>query len=45
MTMLANRAIEEGLTTGLLSATADGRGLYSAMGWTIRGELAGAFRS
>ena len=45
MTMLGNRALDEGLTTGLLSATADGRGLYSALGWEIRGELAGAFRS
>jgi len=45
MTMLGNRALDEGLTTGLLSATADGRWLYSALGWTIRGELAGAFRS
>ncbi|RLP82513.1 hypothetical protein EAD89_28500 [Micromonospora sp. BL4] len=45
MTMLGNRALDEGLTTGLLSATADGRGLYSALGWSIRGEMAGAFRS
>jgi hypothetical protein len=45
MTMLGNRALDEGLTTGLLSATADGRRLYSALGWEIRGELAGAFRS
>ena len=45
MTMLGNRALEEGLTTGLLSATAEGRALYSALGWAIRGELAGAVRS
>jgi GNAT superfamily N-acetyltransferase len=45
MTMLGNRALDEGLTTGLLSATADGQALYSALGWAIRGELAGAFRS
>lgn len=45
MTMLGNRALDEGLTTGLLSATTDGQALYSALGWTIRGELAGAFRS
>jgi hypothetical protein len=45
MTMLGNRALDEGLATGLISATTDGRGLYSALGWEIRGELAGAFRS
>jgi GNAT superfamily N-acetyltransferase len=45
MTMLGNRALDDGLTTGLLSATADGQALYSALGWAIRGELAGAFRS
>jgi hypothetical protein len=45
MAMLGNRALDEGLSTGLLSATADGRGLYSALGWTIRGEPAGACRS
>ena len=45
MTMLGNRALDEGLTTGLLSATTDEQALYSALGWAIRGELAGAFRS
>jgi GNAT superfamily N-acetyltransferase len=45
MTMLGNRALDDGLSMGLLSATADGRGLYKALGWTICGELAGAFRS
>ena len=45
MTVLGNRALADGLTTGLLSATADGRALYSALGWGVRGELAGAFRS
>jgi predicted GNAT family acetyltransferase len=45
MTMLGNRALDDGLTTGLLSATADGQALYSALGWVNRGELAGAFRS
>jgi GNAT superfamily N-acetyltransferase len=45
MTVLGNRALDEGLTTGLLSATAEGRALYRALGWAIRGELAGAFRS
>jgi GNAT superfamily N-acetyltransferase len=45
MTLLGNRALEEGLTTGLLSATAEGQALYSAMGWATHGELAGAFRS
>jgi len=45
MTMLGNRALDEGLTTGLLSATTDGKALYAALGWAVRGELAGAFRS
>lgn len=45
MTMLANRALDEGLTTGVLSATEQGRHLYAALGWTIRDELAGAYRS
>ena len=45
LTMLGNRALQEGLTTGLLSATAEGQALYSALGWTIRGEVAGAVRS
>jgi hypothetical protein len=45
MTMLGNRALDMGMTIGLLSATADGRALYSALGWAGRCELAGAFRS
>lgn len=45
MAMLGNRALDDGLTTGLLSATTEGRALYRALGWTIRGEMAGAFRS
>jgi predicted GNAT family acetyltransferase len=44
LTMLGTRALDEGLTTGLLSATTDGQALYSALGWAVRGELAGAFR-
>ena len=44
MTMLGNRALDEGLTTGLLSATAEGQALYSALGWTVHAELAGAVR-
>jgi len=44
MTMLGNRAVSLGLTTGVLSATDDGRALYRALGWTARGPLAGAFR-
>jgi hypothetical protein len=27
-----------------LSATAEGRALYTTLGWATRGELAGAFR-
>lgn len=45
MTKLGNRALDSGLTTGLLSATADGRALYSALGWTVVHQLAGAFRA
>jgi GNAT superfamily N-acetyltransferase len=45
MTMLGNRALDEGLATGLLSATAHGRTLYSALGWTVEAELAGASRT
>jgi predicted GNAT family acetyltransferase len=45
MTKLGNRALDSGLTTGLLSATADGRALYSALGWTVVENLAGAFRA
>jgi GNAT superfamily N-acetyltransferase len=45
VTKLGNRALDSGLTTGLLSATADGRALYSALGWTVVDELAGAFRA
>jgi hypothetical protein len=45
MTMLGNRALDAGLTTGLLSATADGRALYTCLGWTVLTELAGATRA
>jgi GNAT superfamily N-acetyltransferase len=45
MTMLGNRALDAGLTTGLLSATTGGQALYAALGWTIRDELAGARRT
>ena len=44
MTMLGNRAVSLGLTTGVLSATDDGRALYRSLGWAVRGALAGAFR-
>jgi hypothetical protein len=44
MTLFGNRALDAGLTTGVLSATEDGRALYSALGWAVVGELAGAFR-
>jgi hypothetical protein len=45
MAVLGRRALDEGLTTGTLSATAAGRALYSTLGWAVSGELAGAFRS
>jgi len=45
MTMLGNQALSQGLTTGVLAATDNGRALYRTLGWTARGELAGAFRS
>jgi len=45
MAMLGNRALDAGLTTGLLSATSEGRALYEAVGWTVRAEVAGAFRA
>jgi hypothetical protein len=32
MTMRGKRALGEGLTTGLLSASTDGQALYSALG-------------
>ncbi|WP_157641540.1 GNAT family N-acetyltransferase [Longispora albida] len=45
MTLLGNWAAGDGLTTGLLAATAEGRALYSSLGWADHGEIAGAFRA
>lgn len=45
MTALGARAAEAGRTTGLLSATDDGRALYERLGWSDLGEVAGAHRS
>jgi hypothetical protein len=45
MTMLGNRAADMGLTIGVLAATDEGRALYRSLGWTVRGELTGAYRS
>jgi GNAT superfamily N-acetyltransferase len=44
MRLLGDRALAASLTTGLLSATADGRALYSALGWAVVCELAGGYR-
>jgi GNAT superfamily N-acetyltransferase len=44
LTLLADRALDAGLTTGQLSPTAGGRALYSNLGWAARGEVAGAYR-
>jgi len=44
MRLLGNRAPDDGITTGLLAATADGRALYSRIGWTAHAEIAGAYR-
>ncbi|AXT84640.1 hypothetical protein C6I20_05150 [Aeromicrobium sp. A1-2] len=33
MISLSNRAADEGATSGILAASADGRGLYEAIGW------------
>lgn len=45
MAMLGNHALDAGLTTGLLSASAEGQALYAALGWALHDELAGAVRS
>jgi len=45
MAMLGNQAVGLSLSTGVLAATDNGRALYRTLGWTTRGELAGAFRS
>jgi GNAT superfamily N-acetyltransferase len=45
MQLLADRAVEVGLTTGVLSGSEEGRALYLALGWTVRSDLASAFRT
>lgn len=39
MTALTNHAVERGATHGVLAASADGRLLYAALGWTTRLSL------
>lgn len=43
MRMLSDHAVRNGLGTGILVATDDGRGLYRALGWTVRSEIAVAY--
>lgn len=45
MQLLANRAVELGLSDGVLSASPEGRELYLTLGWTVRAEMAVAFRT
>ncbi|MFD7877867.1 GNAT family N-acetyltransferase [Streptomyces sp. NPDC059766] len=40
---LADAAIAAGARTGVLAATADGRGLYESLGWTTHAPLTGVF--
>ncbi|MEE6257526.1 GNAT family N-acetyltransferase [Plantactinospora sonchi] len=44
MRALGVEATRRGLRTGILVATEDGRALYHALGWTVRSEVAAAFR-
>ncbi|MBF9132287.1 GNAT family N-acetyltransferase [Plantactinospora sp. S1510] len=44
MRTLADRAAADGMRTGILVATDDGRALYRSLGWTVRSDVAGAFR-
>lgn len=39
MTAMCARAAETGAAHGILAASADGRGLYEALGWTVEREL------
>ncbi|WP_253871380.1 GNAT family N-acetyltransferase [Promicromonospora umidemergens] len=41
MRTLANAAVEQGATTGVLGASSDGRALYEALGWRLHAPLAG----
>ncbi|MFC7546217.1 GNAT family N-acetyltransferase [Plantactinospora sp. GCM10030261] len=43
MRALAERAAEDGVRTGVLVATDDGRALYERLGWTVRSEVSGAY--
>jgi GNAT superfamily N-acetyltransferase len=43
MRALSNHAARAGLHTGILVATADGRRLYHALGWTVQSEIAAAY--
>lgn len=45
MALLGNWAVDNDLDNGLLSATREGQALYHHLGWTTRGEVAGAVRS
>jgi predicted GNAT family acetyltransferase len=41
MTALTNTAMDLGATTGILSATVQGRALYEAVGWQVAEPLSG----
>ncbi|MFF2521536.1 GNAT family N-acetyltransferase [Streptomyces liangshanensis] len=45
MGTLERAAAEAGAATGILGATVDGRALYTALGWEVRGPLTGAVRA
>lgn len=44
MKALSNRALDLGMTTGLLVGSDEGRALYEALGWTYRSDFPGASR-
>lgn len=44
MDALSHRAVDLGMTTGLLVGSDEGRMLYEALGWTYRSDFPGAFR-
>ncbi|MFK3984972.1 GNAT family N-acetyltransferase [Micromonospora sp. NPDC050397] len=43
MRALADHAVRQGMRTGILVATDDGRALYRALGWTVRSDMPGAY--
>ncbi|GAA3936422.1 hypothetical protein GCM10023085_17330 [Actinomadura viridis] len=43
MRALSDHAARNGLRTGVLVATQDGRRLYRTLGWTVRSEIAAAY--